>query len=216
MIEEYENHVLTIATVEKYSNLNKRFCTSHGFHLFKHAVKIPNLEKADREEVLARLLKNFNNLKIDKNINWNKFINLTEGFSFGDIKSLFDRAIFFAIKKNPNSPFLTEELLRKSLEISNKLCMDGIRTGIMEDEDYGDSLNIFGMEEVIRTMEEVLLWPSKFPMIFKNSPIRNQAGILLVRFFTKLNEVLRSLTEYFTFAVRHSRQRENLRNHSNS
>lgn len=48
--------------------------------------------------MLAKILKNFKNLKIDKAINWNKIINMTEGYSFGDMKALFDRAVFFAIK----------------------------------------------------------------------------------------------------------------------
>lgn len=41
---------------------------------------------------------------------------------------------------------------------------------------YGE---IPGMGKVLEVLEEVLVWPSKFPYIFQNSPLRNQAGILL-------------------------------------
>lgn len=78
----------------------------------------------------------------------------------------------------PQKPVLTEPLLKKSLEITNKLFLDGVRTETSDEDDfYGDKIP--GMKDAMNVFEEVLVWPSKFPLIFKNSPLRNQAGILL-------------------------------------
>lgn len=36
-----------------------------------------------------------------------------------------------------------------------------------------------GLESVVTVLEEVLIWPAKYPTIFDRSPLRNQAGVLL-------------------------------------
>lgn len=36
-----------------------------------------------------------------------------------------------------------------------------------------------GLETVVTVLEEVLIWPAKYPTIFDRSPLRNQAGVLL-------------------------------------
>lgn len=41
------------------------------------------------------------------------------------------------------------------------------------------SKNIAGLESVVSVLEEVLIWPAKYPTIFDKSPLRNQAGVLL-------------------------------------
>lgn len=183
MLEEfthdYGRFVSILVTVSKLSNLNKALYRSYGYYLFRNVVKIPNLEGDDRRDLFKKLFQG-PDVKIDKNVDWEKYVRITEGYQIGDICQFADRAIFFAIKENYKAPYLTEEILNKSLEISNKLCLDGIKTESVEQDDGFDaSEKIPGMDDVIQTLEEVLIWPTKFPKIFQNSPLRNQAGILL-------------------------------------
>lgn len=184
MLEEfthdYGNFVSVLVTVSKLSGLNKNLHKSFGYYLFKNIVKIPNLEAHDRRELFKKLFHCASDVKVDRNLDWEKYVRTTEGYHIGDICQFADRAIFFAIKENVKSPVLTEELLTKSLAISNQLCLEGIRTEAVGDEDQVDyKEKIPGMDNVIQTLEEVLIWPTKFPKIFENSPLRNQAGILL-------------------------------------
>lgn len=169
-----------LVTISKLSNLNKILFRSFGFYLFKNVFKIPNLEADDRRELFRKLLQTATDVKIDKNLDWEKYVRITEGYHIGDICQLADRAIFFAIKENFKSPQLTNEVMAKSLAISNQLCLEGIRTENIEEQEHLDlKEKIPGMDSVIEILEEVLVWPTKFPKIFQNSPLRNQAGILL-------------------------------------
>lgn len=177
---DYGGLVSILVTVSKLSNLNKILYQSFGYYLLKNVVKIPNLEVADRQDLFNKLLQTSPDIKVDKTLDWEKYLRITEGYHIGDICQLVDRAIFFAIKDNYKSPLLTEELMNKSLMISNKNCLEGIRAESLEIEKCDDiSGKIPGMDNVIATIEEVLIWPTKFPEIFENSPLRNQAGILL-------------------------------------
>lgn len=177
---DYGRFVSILVTVSKLSNLNKTLHRSFGYYLFKNVVKIPNLEADDRRELFKKLLQSSSDVKIDKNLDWDKYIRITEGYHIGDICQFADRAIFFAVKENYKTPCLTEELMNKSLAISNQLCLEGIRTEAIDDEEKLDlTEKIPGMDSVIEILEEVLIWPTKFPKIFQSSPLRNQAGILL-------------------------------------
>lgn len=177
---DYGNFVSVLVTVSKLSNLNKILFHSFGYYLFKNVAKIPNLEADDRRELFKRLLQTASDVKIDKNLDWEKYVRITEGYHIGDICQFADRAIFFAIKENFKAPLLTEELMNKSLAISNQLCLEGIRTEAPDDDQHSDvTEKIPGMDSVVETLEEVLIWPTKFPKIFLSSPLRNQAGILL-------------------------------------
>lgn len=89
----------------------------------------------------------------------------------------------------------------ESLKITNAYCLQGIEqngapqngtsdsNGVAageEDDDENDiggkadkSKQIAGLESVVTVLEEVLIWPAKYPTIFEQSPLRNQAGVLL-------------------------------------
>lgn len=178
---DYGNLVSVLVTVSKLSNVNKLLYRSFGYYLFKNVVKIPSLESDDRRELFKKLLLHgASDIKIDKNLDWEKYVRLTEGYQIGDLCQFADRVIFFAVKENYKSPVLTEELMNKSLAISNQHCLEGIRTEAVDGEEKVDpDEKIPGMSSVIEILEEVLIWPTKFPKIFQNSPLRNQAGILL-------------------------------------
>lgn len=88
----------------------------------------------------------------------------------------------------------------ESLKITNAYCLQGIEqngcgaannengpsNGDDDDDDDNDiggeqdkSKQIAGLETVVTVLEEVLIWPAKYPTIFEKSPLRNQAGVLL-------------------------------------
>lgn len=180
---DYGNCVSIVVTVSNLTSLSRTIHKSFGSYLFGSIIKIPNLEANDRRELFKKLFSS-SHIKVHASLDWEKFVRTTEGYKIGDVCQFADRAIYFAVKENFKAPLLTDEILQKSLAISNQLCLEGIKTETNNtDGDDNDKINanekIPGMDEVIATLEEVLVWPTKFPKIFQNSPLRNQAGILL-------------------------------------
>lgn len=81
-------------------------------------------------------------------------------------------------------PILTHEILMNSLKATNEYCLNGIESNNLANDSDGDAVimtngQVPGLESAITVLEEVLVWPAKFTGIFENSPLRNQAGILL-------------------------------------
>lgn len=75
---------------------------------------------------------------------------------------------------------LTDDIFNDSLQKTNSYCLQGIENNNVSIEESEIDVNeIAGMEDVVEVLEEVLMWPSKFSNIFSNSPLRNQAGVLL-------------------------------------
>lgn len=177
---DYGNRVSIIVTTSSLSSLNKSIHKSFGSYLFSTVLKIPNLDATDRRELFKKLFET-SQIKIDSSLDWEKFVRTTEGYKIGDVCQFADRAIYFAIKENYKSPILNDEILQKSLTISNQMCLEGIKTetGNIDDDHFDADEKIPGMDNVIEILEEVLVWPTKFTKIFQNSPLRNQAGVLL-------------------------------------
>lgn len=81
-------------------------------------------------------------------------------------------------------PKLNHEILLNSLKATNEYCLNGIENNNLESDSDGDATimtngQVPGLESAISVLEEVLVWPAKYTGIFDNSPLRNQAGILL-------------------------------------
>lgn len=108
--------VSIIATVANINQLNSRLYTSRGNHLFGEIYKISDMSKV-RKSLTSRFSTNQNciylfflqenrkrviqaqcqksQLKI-QNIDYEKFANLTEGYTVGFLLQFLDRAIFYA------------------------------------------------------------------------------------------------------------------------
>ncbi|XP_059608870.1 peroxisomal ATPase PEX1 [Phlebotomus argentipes] len=169
--------ISVIATVASVKNLCGRIYTTRGRHLFQRLVKIPDLEGTCREFILREVATKSG---VRGKVNWEKFASLTEGYKFGDLMQFIERAIFNSVKENPKRPQFTEESLRETLKITSNFCLEGIEShGKSEEADEEVSDMIPGLAKATEVLEEVLLWPSKYASIFAESPLRNQAGVLL-------------------------------------
>lgn len=174
------NSISIIATVSSIANLNKRIYTSRGRHIFHNITTIPDLEADEREPVIRELCRK---CKVDKYLNWRRFANLTEGYKIGDLVQFVERSLFYACRSDATAPILTEDMLVESLKTTNSYCLQGIENHQkLENDNDTDTVrveDIAGMAMVVEVLQEVLIWPTKFPKLFENSPLRNQAGVLL-------------------------------------
>lgn len=132
----------------------------------------------------------------------------TEGYGIGDLAELAQRAVFFAHKRNAQQPVLEMADLLESLKVTNAYCLHGIENNSnndadeeeadknatnSSDEDSDDSESderptktphnpteqLAGLGNVTTVLEEVLIWPARYQTLFAQSPLRNQAGVLL-------------------------------------
>ncbi|EDW72705.2 uncharacterized protein Dwil_GK17038 [Drosophila willistoni] len=173
------NAIAVIATVNELQSLNKRLSSPRGRHVFQTVARLPNLERADREIILKELCSHINGRQLDLV----KFSNLTEGYRKCDLVQFIERAIFYAYRISKSHPLLTNDQLIESLEHTNSYCLQGIqsnqKTGSEQETNEMRVEELPGLELVVGVLEEVLMWPSRYPTIFNASPLRNQAGVLL-------------------------------------
>ncbi|XP_016997574.2 peroxisomal ATPase PEX1 isoform X1 [Drosophila takahashii] len=174
------NAIAVIATVNELQTLNKRLSSPRGRHVFQTVARLPSLERADREIILRELCSHIN---ASKDLDLVKFSNLTEGYRKCDLVQFVERAIFYAYRINKAQPVLTNDQLIESLEHTNSYCLQGIqsnqKTGSDKEANEMCVEEVPGLESVVGVLEEVLMWPSRYPTIFNASPLRNQAGVLL-------------------------------------
>ncbi|XP_073838881.1 peroxisomal biogenesis factor 1 [Musca autumnalis] len=172
--------IAVIATANEVHSLNKRLHSPRGRHLFQTIVKLPGLERNDREVVLKELCSHIESDQLD----FERYALLTEGYNKGDLVQFIERAIFYAYRLSKSRPVLLNEHLKKSLENTNSYCLKGIENHQSIDQnsdvnDASDENKVHGLDSVTSVLEEVLMWPSRYPKIFNMSPLRNQAGVLL-------------------------------------
>ncbi|KAH8364064.1 hypothetical protein KR084_002080 [Drosophila pseudotakahashii] len=174
------NAIAVIATVNELQTLNKRLSSPRGRHIFQTVARLPSLERADREIILRELC---SHITASKELDLVKFSNLTEGYRKCDLVQFVERAIFYAYRINKAQPVLTNDQLIESLEHTNSYCLQGIqsnqKTGNDKEANEMCVEEVPGLESVVGVLEEVLMWPSRYPTIFNASPLRNQAGVLL-------------------------------------
>ncbi|XP_002134929.3 peroxisome biogenesis factor 1 isoform X1 [Drosophila pseudoobscura] len=174
------NAIAVIATVSELQTLNKRLSSPRGRHVFQTVARLPSLERPDREIILRELCSHIN---ISQELDLVKFSNLTEGYRKCDLVQFVERAIFYAYRISKTKPLLTNDQLIESLEHTNSYCLQGIqsnqKTGSDPEANEMRVEELPGLESVVGVLEEVLMWPSRYPTIFNASPLRNQAGVLL-------------------------------------
>ncbi|XP_052844452.1 uncharacterized protein LOC128257474 [Drosophila gunungcola] len=174
------NAIAVIATVNELQTLNKRLSSPRGRHIFQTVARLPSLERVDREVILRELCSHIN---VSKELDLVKFSNLTEGYRKCDLVQFVERAIFYAYRISKAQPLLTNDQLIESLEHTNSYCLQGIQSnqkaGSDADANEMRVEEVPGLESVVGVLEEVLMWPSRYPSIFNASPLRNQAGVLL-------------------------------------
>lgn len=69
----------------------------------------------------------------------------------------------------------------EALRITSSYCLQGVQNNALDDEQKEEEATdeLPGLEKAVEVMEEVIMWPTKYLSIFEDSPLRNQAGILL-------------------------------------
>jgi peroxin-1 len=197
---------MVIATSSTKKLLHPSLLHSKGRHVFRVVeIKPPNLSQ--REDILNALLRNVDS-RIQHELSSDDKRNValqTEGFQAKDIAILMDRAVnsaeqrkikqvITATRKFENYNFYERDstigaswssqfpIILNIIDFQTAL--DSYKPAALK----GMSLhskggvtfkNVGGLEDIKQTLQETLLWPSKYPKLFEACPIKQHAGLLL-------------------------------------
>ncbi|KAA1119272.1 Peroxisome biosynthesis protein pex1 [Puccinia graminis f. sp. tritici] len=155
-------------------------------HIFSEVLELKGLSRTSRREILTELIE-IKAAKSGLDISRIKPDTLssekTEGYLPSDLKDLVDRAVHQAIirslrttPREPSKPI--------SLELSDfESAQSGFVPISLRDVKLQKSTvnwsDIGGLVETRRILRETLEWPTKYPSIFANCPLRLRSGLLL-------------------------------------
>nr|XP_050857822.1 uncharacterized protein LOC127067205 [Vespula vulgaris]XP_050857823.1 uncharacterized protein LOC127067205 [Vespula vulgaris]XP_050857824.1 uncharacterized protein LOC127067205 [Vespula vulgaris]XP_050857826.1 uncharacterized protein LOC127067205 [Vespula vulgaris]XP_050857827.1 uncharacterized protein LOC127067205 [Vespula vulgaris]XP_050857828.1 uncharacterized protein LOC127067205 [Vespula vulgaris]XP_050857829.1 uncharacterized protein LOC127067205 [Vespula vulgaris]XP_050857830.1 unc len=175
-----ESHYVSIvATCVGINKIGKKMRPSRGLNFFRTVLSIPNLEKADRIDILQLMLED--KLYVPGNVNWDYYGNKTEGWMVQDLVDVADKATFAAWKRCAKEDIkppivITEDDISTVMNNYKPLSLQGVQLYKGSDQTWSD---IGGLVKVKKSLTEILHWPLKYPEIFKNAPIKLQSGVLL-------------------------------------
>ncbi|KOC60225.1 Peroxisome biogenesis factor 1, partial [Habropoda laboriosa] len=173
-----ETHrVSLVATCAGVNRIGQKLRPARGCHFFRTVLSIPNLEKADRIDILQLMLGD--KLYVPGDVNWDYYGNKTEGWMVQDLVDMAEKAAFAAWKRHGTSkgPIAVAD---EDMMVAMKNCTPMSLQGVQLYKGAGHLWpDIGGLAEVKKSLVEILQWPLKYPEIFKNAPIKLQNGVLL-------------------------------------
>lgn len=180
--------VAVIVTGRSREAFNTRLTASHGQHIFYTMLAIPPPNKAEREEVLRCLVKMRPHLSKSQ-FDYSKVAHQTEGCYAKDLVAILDRATHAFYTDTANGTMSTmvvhgleqeivllDDHFERALE---EYCPASLRGLNLRAEHTLHWRDAGGLDDVKQTLQEVFLWPTKYPELFANCPIRPLSGLLL-------------------------------------
>ncbi|KAG7207684.1 hypothetical protein KM043_009303 [Ampulex compressa] len=173
-----ESHYLSIiGTCASANRIGQKLRPARGAQFFRTVLSIPNLEKADRIDILRSMLED--KLYAPGDVNWDYYGNKTEGWMAQDIVDMADKATFAAWKRDGDAKVpivITDEDVSSALNNSTPMSLQDVNLYKGSGLVWSD---IGGLADVKTSLIEILQWPLKYVEIFKKAPIKLQNGVLL-------------------------------------
>ncbi|XP_069678214.1 peroxisomal ATPase PEX1 isoform X2 [Periplaneta americana] len=185
LLEEYQtsNSISVIGIAPSVLKINPSLMAPRGQNIFKTVLEIPELTKNDRMDIVKNIVSNRNDVTNNSSsFKWEKIAGNSEGFVVQDLVDLVDKAVFESCKRSvPEcSETSSVELNDTDFEVALKnvipLSQRGVELYQGESKTWDD---VGGLLEVKDVLIEILQWPSQYPDIFANAPLRHQSGVLL-------------------------------------
>lgn len=175
------NRISIIATAASATHLGEYLFDSRGSSVFTYKAQLPNLTHEDRVQIFKTLL--FDQLQhplspeIDSSFIDN-FMKKTEGYCIQDIVDFKNKLYFQLIKSKDGTceVQVKKQHMEDALEQVFPLAWSGIDLHKNTDTTWAD---VGGLDDVKQILTEIIIWPSLYPEVFEQCPLRVQSGILL-------------------------------------
>jgi peroxin-1 len=173
----FSANVLFMATGTDFKALHKKLPKSQ---VFAHKVRLVAPNKDQRIEIFSGLFESSHKSVQSscKSINLDGLARRMDGYALVDIKNVFDRALMeCALRKASGSSDvdLNYDDFTKVLDTYKPTSLVGAKT--QESPHVWESIG--GMNDTKSVLLQTLQWPTLYPELFANSPIRLRSGILL-------------------------------------
>ncbi|KAK0168289.1 hypothetical protein PV327_002113 [Microctonus hyperodae] len=174
------NLINILATCINTDKLGNQLRSLRGVKLFQTVLKIPNLSLINRCDILKATLKY--KLLICNEISWDYYGNKTEGWTLQDLIDLAEKAAFIAWKReiqlkiNESNITVNNDDLLNALNCCKPISLHGVTLYSGAGNNWSD---IGGLTNVKNSLIQLLQWPLIYSGLFKNSPIKQQSGVLL-------------------------------------
>ncbi|KAG7449775.1 AAA-domain-containing protein [Guyanagaster necrorhizus] len=173
--------IILVATAPSASALHPLLNSKHIFSEIVH-VKTPN--KDARRDILSQIVKDRLQLADDMQedptapLNYTYIATQTEGYSATDLQDLVARAVHqsaIKIAMDEKPALLTQVDFDVAQVDFVPLSLRDVKTQ-KSDITWSD---VGGLKETKRVLRETLEWPTKYGLIFAQSPLRLRSGLLL-------------------------------------
>ncbi|KAK3583344.1 hypothetical protein CHS0354_038957 [Potamilus streckersoni] len=178
------SQIAVIVTSQSRSSLHPIIVSSRGTHFVQEVVEITPPNKEQRVQILEAMIKGRGTLmtKIEDSVNYMKIADKTEGYVARDFFNLLNRAVHAHILTMGRSSTidgimeLTQDDFERAFHGFTPASLRNVplhEAGELGWDDIG------GLKDIKKTLVQTLQWPAKYPMLFANSPLRLQSGLLL-------------------------------------
>lgn len=180
LIESYQRkHCLSVvATAKSLDSINPKIISSKGKCLFTSVIKLPDIDKNDRVEFLKQTLSLETCLE-NSNIDFECIASQAEGYTAVDLKKLCEKAIFETWQRKAllgDRLIVTNEDFKYALQNSKPSSLQQVNFYSGSKTSWHD---VGGLTVVKKKLVEIFCWPTLYPDILLQCPVKLQNGVLI-------------------------------------
>ena len=180
------NLVTVIATCKSKNSIHSSLVSPRGHHLFQKTIHLEAPEKDARAGILKAIILSkvsVNQDNVDK-LDLNHIAASTEGYVAGDLVNIVDRAIHShrmdQCRHNIEVKAAEITLTQQNFDVALKgFTPISLRDVPLHSAGHTKWDDIGGLQEVKKTLVQIIQWPSKYPDLLAACPLRMRSGVLL-------------------------------------
>ncbi|KAF6215269.1 hypothetical protein GE061_010021 [Apolygus lucorum] len=173
------NSISFVGTALSTTKVNPRIYTTRGKSLFTYNVKMPENNKETRMEILKNLVLDKAPASEVDNLDLDKLARVTEGYLIVDLVKLIKTALFEAwqrkVLEQEELQIVNSDLFF-ALQCTKPSYLEGI--DLLKEKKHSWA-TVGGLKEAKAKITEVIIWPTMYPHILNQCPLKAQTGILV-------------------------------------
>ncbi|KAL4220096.1 Peroxisome biosynthesis protein pex1 [Mactra antiquata] len=177
-------NICVMSTCQSRSSLHPILVSSRGTHLVQEVINIKPLNKAQRTDILEKIMKTKSMVteKALTNLDLDQLSQRTEGYVARDLENIISRAVHAHILAQGRAiqDDIALDVTQEDFEVAlNGFTPASIRNVPLHQAGELGWSDIGGLSDVKQTLIETLQWPTKYPALFADCPLRLRSGLML-------------------------------------